>query len=187
MSLQFSFYNQDSENTNVKQNKEKQEKNNKKNIEKIKAMLHKNESPYLVEEEDGENSLANFVPLNYPKMNSIGKRRKQKKEKEATKLNYDANDISIEDDSQISEANKDQSDHYYKQYSSNYQYKDPVQTMQTSKDELMEKLNYVIHLLEEQSDEKTANVTEELILYCFLGVFVIFVLDSFAKIGKYVR
>ena len=59
--------------------------------------------------------------------------------------------------------------------------------MQTSKDELMEKLNYVIHLLEEQADEKTANVTEELILYCFLGVFVIFVLDSFAKIGKYVR
>lgn len=186
MSLQFSFYNQDSENINIKQKKQNQEKNNKKNIEKIKALLHKNDSPYL-EEEEGENSLADFVPLNYPKMNSIGKRRKQKKEKEATKLNYDANDIPIEDDSQISEANKDQSDHYYKQYSSNYQYKDPVQTMQTSKDELMEKLNYVIHLLEEQSDEKTANVTEELILYCFLGVFVIFVLDSFAKIGKYVR
>ena len=45
----------------------------------------------------------------------------------------------------------------------------------------------MIHLLEEQNDEKTANVTEELILYMFLGVFIIFVLDSFAKIGKYVR
>ena len=36
------------------------------------------------------------------------------------------------------------------------------------KDELIEKLNYMIHLLEEQQDEKTATVTEELILYLFL-------------------
>ena len=53
--------------------------------------------------------------------------------------------------------------------------------------ELMKKLNYMIHLLEEQHDEKTENVTEELILYLFLGVFVIFVVDSFARAGKYTR
>ncbi len=53
--------------------------------------------------------------------------------------------------------------------------------------ELMKKLNYMIHLLEEQQDEKTENVTEELILYLFLGVFVIFVVDSFARAGKYTR
>ena len=40
---------------------------------------------------------------------------------------------------------------------------------------------------EEQQDEKTENVTEELILYLFLGVFVIFVVDSFARAGKYTR
>ena len=56
-----------------------------------------------------------------------------------------------------------------------------------SKDELMTKLNYMIHLLEENKDEKTQNVTEELVLYMFLGVFVIFVVDSFAKVGKYTR
>ncbi len=28
---------------------------------------------------------------------------------------------------------------------------------------------------------------EELVLYTFLGVFVIFVVDSFARVGKYVR
>ena len=56
-----------------------------------------------------------------------------------------------------------------------------------SKDDLMKKLNYMIHLLEENKDEKTNNVTEELILYMFLGVFVIFVVDSFAKAGKYTR
>ena len=52
---------------------------------------------------------------------------------------------------------------------------------------LMEKLNYVIHMLEEQKDEKTNHVTEEVVLYCFLGVFVIFVTDSFARAGKYSR
>jgi hypothetical protein len=51
----------------------------------------------------------------------------------------------------------------------------------------MTKLNYMIHLLEEQQDEKTDNVTEELVLYLFLGVFVIFVVDSFARVGKYKR
>lgn len=50
-----------------------------------------------------------------------------------------------------------------------------------------EKLNYLIHLIEEQKDEKTGHVTEELVLYSFLGVFVIYVVDSFARVGKYVR
>ena len=34
---------------------------------------------------------------------------------------------------------------------------------------------------------KSQNVTEELVLYLFLGVFVIFVVDSFARAGKYTR
>ena len=51
----------------------------------------------------------------------------------------------------------------------------------------MKKLNYMIHLLEENKDEKTQNVTEELVLYMFLGVFTIFVVDSFARAGKYTR
>jgi hypothetical protein len=54
-------------------------------------------------------------------------------------------------------------------------------------DKLMEKINYMIHLLEEQQGEKTNNVTEEFILYTFLGVFIIFIVDSFARAGKYVR
>ena len=51
----------------------------------------------------------------------------------------------------------------------------------------IDKLNYMIHLLEEQQEEKTGHITEELILYCFLGVFMIFMVDSFARVGKYVR
>lgn len=56
-----------------------------------------------------------------------------------------------------------------------------------SNDTILKKLTYMIQLLEEQQDEKTNNVTEEVVLYSFIGVFIIFVVDSFAKFGKYVR
>ena len=52
---------------------------------------------------------------------------------------------------------------------------------------LLEKINYMIHMLEEQQHEKTNNFTDEFLLYTFLGVFVIYVLDSFARSGKYIR
>jgi hypothetical protein len=45
----------------------------------------------------------------------------------------------------------------------------------------------MINLLEDQQDERTNNVTEEVVLYSFLGVFIIFVVDSFARVSKYVR
>ncbi len=60
-------------------------------------------------------------------------------------------------------------------------------TYKSNESELLEKLNYMISLLEEQRDEKTGQVTEELILYVFLGVFTLFVLDTFVKNGKYSR
>ena len=52
---------------------------------------------------------------------------------------------------------------------------------------IVEKLNYMINLLEEQQDYKTGSVMEEVVLYSFLGVFIIFVVDSFTKVGKYKR
>ena len=56
-----------------------------------------------------------------------------------------------------------------------------------SDSKLMEKINYMIHLLEQQQHEKTSNITEEFILYTFLGIFIIFIADSFARSGKYTR
>ena len=56
-----------------------------------------------------------------------------------------------------------------------------------NRDQLLEKLNYMIHMLEEQKDERTGHVIEEVILYSFLGVFIIFIVDSFARAGKYTR
>jgi Na+-driven multidrug efflux pump len=52
---------------------------------------------------------------------------------------------------------------------------------------IMEKINYMIHMLEDQHNEKTNNITEEFLLYMFLGVFIIFIVDSFARAGKYIR
>jgi hypothetical protein len=59
--------------------------------------------------------------------------------------------------------------------------------MNNPNDILLQKINYMINLLEEQQDEKTNNVMEEVVLYSFLGVFIIFVVDSFARVGRYTR
>jgi hypothetical protein len=64
---------------------------------------------------------------------------------------------------------------------------DQASNVAPTQDVLLQKLNYMISLLEDQQDEKTNNVTEEVILYSFLGIFIIFVCDSFARVGKYVR
>ena len=98
--------------------------------------------------------------------------------------------------------NKETVDNYYKSFMPTYQnsnnnkqyYQSGYQTnpndqmmMDSNQDILLQKLNYVIHLLEEKQDEKTNNVMEEVILYSFLGIFIIFVIDSFSKTGKYSR
>jgi hypothetical protein len=90
------------------------------------------------------------------------------------------------------------SNHYVSNYPnvSNYQtvYEQSVPQYQRTNlgesapsSKMMEKINYMIHLLENQENEKTSNVTEEFILYTFLGVFMIYVVDSFSRAGKYVR
>lgn len=56
-----------------------------------------------------------------------------------------------------------------------------------SQDVLLQKLNYMISLLEDQQDQKTSNVAEEVVLYSFLGIFIIFIADTFVRAGKYVR
>ena len=56
-----------------------------------------------------------------------------------------------------------------------------------SQQQLMEKLNYMIHLLEEQQKEPTQHILEEFLLYGLLGIFMIFLVDSFTRVGKYTR
>ena len=55
----------------------------------------------------------------------------------------------------------------------------------SNNDALLQKLNVIIGMFEEQKDIRTSQKNEETVLYCFLGIFVIYVLDSFVSIGKY--
>jgi hypothetical protein len=92
----------------------------------------------------------------------------------------------------------DQSAETYNDYNKSYQQSTRMKTTQpyyanmgisthNNDNKFFEKINYMIHMLEEQQYEKTNNITEEFLLYTFLGVFVIYVLDSFARSGKYIR
>jgi hypothetical protein len=74
---------------------------------------------------------------------------------------------------------------YYKEQSSGLGYSNSNSNI--NNDILLNKINYMINLLEDQQDERTNNVTEEVVLYSFLGIFIIFVVDSFARVGKYTR
>ena len=128
-------------------------------------------------EEEEEDSLADFNPPPNPELTSLPNEKMEEKVDSA--LSPEAfNNINVSDE-KIKQ--------YYNNYIPYYENTTNVPNIHGSKDDLMKKLNYMIHLLEENKDEKTNNVTEELILYMFLGVFVIFVVDSFAKAGKYTR
>jgi len=143
---------------------------------------------------DNSSELADFNPL--PPPTSVGV--------EQTRLRE-----NMENHEDYEEQTKPSSDDYYKRFIPNYEklYKNSPTNMpyytqqqqqqmqlqpqgngfQSENSVLLEKLNYMIHLLEEQQDERTGNVTEEVFLYCFLGIFIIFIIDSFVRVGKYVR
>lgn len=74
-----------------------------------------------------------------------------------------------------------------KPYYNTANYSPPMVQELPSQDVLLQKLNYMITLLEDQQDERTNNVTEEVVLYSFLGIFIIFIADTFVRAGKYVR
>ena len=141
---------------------------------------------------DDENDLGNFEPLGGPTSGKVAKigvtshYDAQERELRRT-VEEDTGEITKENFAQLPVGEVTAAD-YYKQYVPYYtQMQGAQEDVHTDKDALMTKLNYMIHLLEEQQDEKTDNVTEELVLYLFLGVFVIFVVDSFARAGKYTR
>ena len=69
----------------------------------------------------------------------------------------------------------------------NYYSKMGLGPQPTLDNKLIEKINYMIYMLEQQQNEKTSNITEEFVLYLFLGVFIIFIVDAFSRTGKYIR
>jgi hypothetical protein len=147
--------------------------------------------------------LADFTPL--PPPTSVGVEQTRIRESELQEQNAKIDEgYTLENTGNFNRSEQNSQEDYYKRFMPNYDkmYKNSpnnmpyysgynanntVLQMTGENSILIEKLNYMIHLLEEQQDERTGNVTEEVILYCFLGIFIIFVIDSFVRVGKYVR
>jgi hypothetical protein len=183
--LGFSDFNEDAEIKNVyKQPKKKQHnktfkkrENLKKKItgEKVENFL--NLMGEMGNDDAGDGTgLADFKPPPKPVLT------KQPDKKQDNQIDED---ISPEDFDKLNDYAANEK--YYNQYIPYYSESQNNTNVSGNKDILFEKLNYVIQMLEENKDQKTHNVTEELVLYMFLGVFVIFVVDSFARSGKYTR
>lgn len=102
----------------------------------------------------------------------------------------------LDDDDVVRKTNLEMSkdNEIYKQFINNYNnslekdlYNSNYSNMSTSNNDLIKRLDKILYLLEEDKNDQNHLITEELILYVFLGVFIIYVLDSFVKAGKYVR
>ena len=100
---------------------------------------------------------------------------------------YNVSNLEISDVLNNTAFSKNNLSNYSDSYKLNYNASQNNNTHNYDNNSLLSKLDYIIHLLEEQHNEKTNYITEELILYLFLGIFILFVLDSFARASKYVR
>lgn len=166
-----------------RQQKSKEEQRQNYEINNLVKNMHGDD------ESDGESELGDYSPPPYP---SVQQKPQQSNEKQIYSSNYEPENSESGEDEALSpegfrSLEPSNPETMYNQYVPYYTNTANQQSLDGPKDKLLEKLNYMIHLLEEQKEEKTGHVTEELILYSFLGVFVIFIVDSFARVGKYVR
>jgi hypothetical protein len=132
-------------------------------LEELYNKIHNN----ATEENETENKMESFVPM---EPSTLSKNEPITEPSEPWSNNIE---------SRINNYNETYYNSGSQQYSPN--------TQMGTNDQLLNKLNYVIQLLEDQKDERTNYVSEELILYTFLGIFIIFIIDSFAKATKYIR
>ena len=186
---------------NIENNIQKKKKNKTIKNKKVNAILkHINIEPF------NNNDLVNFNPP--PKPMSMGVENTIYKDNE--KINgtlvededdtdnqnkYDINNIDNEtNDNEINinnyntlDSNINEQEMYKENYKDYVPYYTNTSNYNTNNKELVEKLNYMIHLLEDNKNIKSESVTEDVILYSFLGVFIIFVIDSFSRATKYIR
>jgi hypothetical protein len=127
--------------------------------------------------------LSDFNPMARPESQGVNRTLEREE--------YDNKEVDNEDDEVEEYESLDSS--YAQQYYSKF-LPGTIESMESGNlstanmplnENLVEKINYMIHLLEESQEQKTEHVVEEMLLYLGLGVFVIYVLDSFVKIGKY--
>jgi len=131
-------------------------------------------------DEDGS-ALANFEPLDHP----VLQHRIEQKRSEMEALQIPSSNVNNAAETPFHPSySSTPVSNYHQMYENAPR---PLQVAPPPSDRWMEKMNYVIYLLEQQQNEKTNHITEEFVLYTFLGVFVIFVVDAFSRGGKYVR
>jgi len=143
--------------------------NSTENIKKrLRSKTEKKEVSFVLDEnDDNDNDLVDFAPVN-------------------EKTNNTSDLVS-----EISEKSNSDSFAYENIgfFSDNFNKPKVIENMNenSSNSNLEEKVNYLIELLEKQNEKKTDYVTEEIVLYLFLGIFIIYTVDSFTRINKYTR
>lgn len=145
----------------------------------------KNHTENMEEMDEDDEGLANFNPPPKAELTKLPDNVLENLDNQNS-LNQPSDDDSAITPEGYTNLKSDAMKSYYDSYIPYFNNTQNQPTFQ-NKDELMKKLNYLIHLMEENKDEPNKNVTEELVLYMFLGVFTIFVIDSFARAGKYTR
>ena len=150
---------------------------------KVNELLEKMSS--LKTNDDGD-YLENFTPLSYPEQdqevkveNSILPNDYTMKRRHVTNTNFTAD--------KPSNIHSDFNRVYDVTTSKPFYTTGTGLGKESHNDKITDRLGYIVHLLEQQQNEKTDNVLEECVLYVLLGTFVIFVVDSFSRGGKYIR
>ena len=154
-------------------------KRNQSSNDKVATMI----SQIHESSQNDNTALGDYNPLSHPE--SVGAMRVSDREPASSNIRpYEDSDTPVTIEG-FTGLDSNEAEEYYKNTVPSYGQNNNIS--QINKDELLVKLDHILHLLEEQQDEKTGHVAEELILYSFLGIFIIFVVDSFARAGKYVR
>ena len=187
-------------------------KPNNQNVTEMLKIINDTNGYESIQDNNDESDLVDFNPPPPPALETLNKTENNKntvssdEERPITINQQKTNELSTDTTQQVVqnrvypqpldsyEGYQDMPRNYSKQFYKNYVpyfnqngYTNLTSNSNNNKDQLLDKLNYMIHLLEEQKDDKTGHVIEEVILYSFLGIFIIFIVDSFARAGKYTR
>ena len=188
------------ENNNTVENKKKQRNHTLKKPQKVRL-------PTISFNDDDSASLADFKPLAPPKMMKEPHMSKEMDQDTNMNNNFIHEGFTNDDDA-VSEYPQKYSEKPMSRLEQHRQFVSTLKNnihplnsglemnecpvhahdkMSDDQKELAEKISYMIKLLEDQKHEKTEGVFEDVILYSFLGIFMIFLVESFTKAGKYVR
>ena len=157
------------------------------NIEALKKRIQYDDVD-VDDDDEEEGGLSNFQPLQHPNsagmermtnVNSIGMNSIEDGLTDRMNAQQNIPQSQIHQEIQnrqqqegFTQLPSEYAKQYYQQYVPYFnQSSDDNSPNGVGKDELLTKLNQIIYLLEEQQDEKTGNVTEELILYSFFESF----------------